>query len=856
MESHIFTECIERLFNFILKNGFYPRQWKKDRRIPLFKAGDHCDVKKYRLIAIHSVFRKLFNKIIEKRIRAFIELDDAQAGFRPERRPSDNAFILNDIIQRHSHSKDKADTVILALDFSKAFDRCHIPTLIEKLVKKGVGGHLLHIITDMYLEAEARLEINGSLGEPFSVSRGVAQGCVLSPLFFAVYMDDLLQEFRECGIGIELARSFINALAFADDLTLLAADRKTAQKLLDILAVWCKRNHFVVNMDKTGVLSMANNKRPREALIFDGTPLKELEQMKYLGFLLTENGSWDNYIDLVVQRARGAVGSLWYFFSSGDISFAQKIEIAGVLALSKLSHGQDIIHLTKAHKDKLHSLIGKMLRAVLGQPRRSKTQALQIITGQYPVDFSFHARRAQNALRISNLPENRIIRSFSSNPLYQTRNSTAGTFIAEIKLLRREQRFSKITLDALEDCIASPNKQTCKRICTEIYGNSYQVQLRRELQESHSSTLLQIFDSFKYYPLLKRKGPMYSNLITWMTASTILYGDLTNHERMERSSERCRLCQNDTESRFHMLSECPMTAGFVATYSEKIRGISRVKHKEYVSISLEDRWLWIIGSGCIPIPKPEKAARRDVPQSIFIPGDNVKEGKNRNDFICFEAFSQFEDILRDISSQSWVVYTDGSESEGYSGSGAVLFQNNNKLHELVNPTQSCSIMYAELFAVLSVLRLFRDDLPEPNMRTEVHFFIDSQAAISALCSHLLPENHFFLLQDIRHTAVNLSKNYVFITHWIPAHLDRISFGQVRIFGNVRADTLANRARKMSLDKVPCEDDLNLTRGLIMTESALLLWKIQSVISPPDGPSSSDDFSSANADQIIAGDDLR
>jgi len=73
--------------------NFYPAEWKYDRRTPIQKPGSKLDRKNIRWIAVHSVFRKLFSKIIDKRIRSFIEIHDSQAGFRPTRRTSDQALI-------------------------------------------------------------------------------------------------------------------------------------------------------------------------------------------------------------------------------------------------------------------------------------------------------------------------------------------------------------------------------------------------------------------------------------------------------------------------------------------------------------------------------------------------------------------------------------------------------------------------------------------------------------------------------------------------------------------------------------------------------------------------------------------
>ena len=85
------------------------------------------------------------------------------------------------------------------------------------------------MIKDLYTDSEAQLFINGKSGPAFEVTRGVAQGCVLSPLFFDVYLDDLLSKFRQRGLGVPIGQIIHGASSFADDLALVAPDKQTAE---------------------------------------------------------------------------------------------------------------------------------------------------------------------------------------------------------------------------------------------------------------------------------------------------------------------------------------------------------------------------------------------------------------------------------------------------------------------------------------------------------------------------------------------------------------------------------------------------------------------------------------------------
>ena len=84
---------------------------------------------------------KSFCSILDKRIRSSIKLDDAQNGFRKNRRGTDDVLILNNLIRQQGK---KPGAYIIVVNSSKAFDRCHIlvATLLDKLFKKGINGKL------------------------------------------------------------------------------------------------------------------------------------------------------------------------------------------------------------------------------------------------------------------------------------------------------------------------------------------------------------------------------------------------------------------------------------------------------------------------------------------------------------------------------------------------------------------------------------------------------------------------------------------------------------------------------------------------------------------------------------------
>ena len=91
----------------------------------------------------------------------------------------------------------------------------------------------------------------GSVSEEFGISNGMRQGSVGSPTFWSVYLKPIFSILRNSGYGCRLAGLFTGVIGYADDLILLAPNRKAAQKMLEICEEFAKENNisFSTNHD-------------------------------------------------------------------------------------------------------------------------------------------------------------------------------------------------------------------------------------------------------------------------------------------------------------------------------------------------------------------------------------------------------------------------------------------------------------------------------------------------------------------------------------------------------------------------------------------------------------------------------
>ena len=82
------------------------------------------------------------------------------------------------------------------VDFKKAFDSVWHDGLLYKLLQINVGGSFYKLIQSLYLNSTCSLKVKKDKIRPFQYARGVRQGCILSPLLFNLYINDLLYSFE------------------------------------------------------------------------------------------------------------------------------------------------------------------------------------------------------------------------------------------------------------------------------------------------------------------------------------------------------------------------------------------------------------------------------------------------------------------------------------------------------------------------------------------------------------------------------------------------------------------------------------------------------------------------------------
>ena len=152
------------------------------------------------------------------------------------------------------HKSNKTDVHVLLLDASKAFDRVNFIKLFEKMLKKGMCPLTVRLLLNMYTEQKLQVKWNDIISDKFEVTNGVRQGGVLSPLFFSIYIDDLLEKLKQNGIGCHIGHHFAGVFGYADDLILLSPSLTGLKNMIKICEEYAAEHDILFNGKKSKYL--------------------------------------------------------------------------------------------------------------------------------------------------------------------------------------------------------------------------------------------------------------------------------------------------------------------------------------------------------------------------------------------------------------------------------------------------------------------------------------------------------------------------------------------------------------------------------------------------------------------------
>ena len=251
---HTLSIMLTIVFNAMITHGMSPESMLVGTMIPIPKGKRQvvCCSENFRAITLSSVFGKVLDWVILIKESSSLQSSELQFGFKSGVSTTHCTMALQETVSYYNAKKSNA--YVLMLDASKAFDRVEYSKLFKLLLRKGVSVLIVRLLICMYTKQRLRVRWSHVISDTFGAQNGVKQGGVLSPILFAIYMDELLIRLKKSGIGCHIGNTFLAALAYADDVTLVCPTLKSLKLLVKICEVYADEYHVLFNGPKSKLL--------------------------------------------------------------------------------------------------------------------------------------------------------------------------------------------------------------------------------------------------------------------------------------------------------------------------------------------------------------------------------------------------------------------------------------------------------------------------------------------------------------------------------------------------------------------------------------------------------------------------
>ena len=395
------SKSLLNMYNRAWTNGTIPQAWRHSITVPILKAGkDQSNISSYRPISLTSTIGKVMERLVTNRLTYYVEKQDlltnVQTGFRKGKSTIDQVIRLQDTINKFNNNRGY--TVAVFIDFQSAYDMLWRKGLLTKLSKMGISGNVFNYIREFLTNRTMQVRIGNELSDTYTLENGTPQGSVISPLLFLIMINDLPNEIKQT----ETTLFADDSCVFKSGKTLDVIVRKI-QDSLNKLSHWCDVNGFKISMEKTVAVLFTHRKDTIENLLkINGHVLRVDNKAKFLGIIFDSRLTWTHHVDYVVEKCKKRINLLRAV--SGNNWGANKktlLVLYRSLIRSVLDYGDIALDsMSQQNKQRLDSVQAQALRVICGAVRGTATAALQVDTGEPPLQLRRLQHQLQYAIKV------------------------------------------------------------------------------------------------------------------------------------------------------------------------------------------------------------------------------------------------------------------------------------------------------------------------------------------------------------------------------------------------------------------------------------------------------------------------
>ena len=249
----IIEELCQVIVNIINGENLQESQ-RKAILVLIHKVGEPNVLKNWRPISLICTDVKIGAKILARRLKSKMNEIISHNQYCVQTRViSDCTNKIRDTL--YYVNEQKLTGAVINLDWEKAFDRVNGEIITKTMKKIGFPEYMINWIMNLYKNIQSQCLINGFLTQPFSVERGIRQGCPLSMIVYVLFQELLYKAIEKSAQIIPIETIMRNKIyGYADDSTAFMKSDESILELFKILKIFELATNSKINIRKTKVI--------------------------------------------------------------------------------------------------------------------------------------------------------------------------------------------------------------------------------------------------------------------------------------------------------------------------------------------------------------------------------------------------------------------------------------------------------------------------------------------------------------------------------------------------------------------------------------------------------------------------
>ena len=375
---------LTHIINCSILEQKFPSRWKYANVVPIKKSPNPVKESDYRPISVLPAVSKVIEKLIAYQLINYLNSNNLmytfQSGFRSNHSTLTALLKITDDIFK---AIDQTHiTLLILLDYSKAFDTVNHALLLAKMKKFGLHNSTLNWFNSYLSGRCQRVMCNDSQSEWGFMFNGVPQGSVLGPLLFTILVSDLNCVVHESSVHM-----------YADDTQLYHSAPvsnvhqiiNTANFELDNISTFSECNGLKLNPAKSMYMFIGTRRNINEInkisyppLMLNNVPVIRHTFLKNLGITFDEVLSWRKHVNVVVGKSYNKLRMLYRY--KNFLSSKAKKHLSESLVLSYFNYCDSLLcNMSLDLQHKIQKVQNACIRFIFGIKKRDRQNLSKLL---------------------------------------------------------------------------------------------------------------------------------------------------------------------------------------------------------------------------------------------------------------------------------------------------------------------------------------------------------------------------------------------------------------------------------------------------------------------------------------------